>query len=61
MVNGLSVDGEAGSAIGHDALALGTADLGTQVGLGGLAEHTGGLSIVRVIYTVVYAMRWRRL
>ena len=47
VVDGLTVDGEAGSAIRHDALALGTADLGTQVGLGGLAEDTGGLSVER--------------
>lgn len=44
VVDHLSVDREAGRAVGHQALALSAADLGTQVGLGRLAEDTGRLS-----------------
>lgn len=38
VVDGLSVDGEAGGAVGHNALALSGPNGGTQVGLGALAE-----------------------
>lgn len=44
MIDDLSVNGKAGGSVGHQALALSAADLGAQVGLGGLAEDARGFS-----------------
>lgn len=40
MEEGFAVAGKAGSAVWHDAAALGGADLTAEVGLSGLAELT---------------------
>lgn len=47
MIDRLAVDGEAGGAVGHDALALGGPDRGTQVGFGALAEDAVRLLALR--------------
>lgn len=39
MVERLTIIGEAGGAVGHDALALGGADGGAEIGFSGLAEE----------------------